>query len=197
MGALLVQELVQQDCVDPVRFEDDLELVSEQRVPGSDHWQLIQDECADRLTELGYAVARESYGTGVNVVGVRPGADPDEGWVIVGAHYDHIPNCSGADDNGSGLAALFEVARILADIPTARSLVVTCWDEEELGRIGSAAQAQAAVLAGQSIAGVINLDSVGVAHSEPNTQVVPEGFNLLFPEQYGELVANEFRADNA
>lgn len=183
------------DCVDQARFEADLEFVSAERVPGSPHWQAVQDLCADRLTELGYAVAREDYGTGINVVGVRPGTELPNEWVIVGGHYDHIPACSGADDNGSGIAATLEVARILADVPTPRTLVITCWDEEELGLIGSAAQAQAAVAAGQVIAGVFSLDSIGAASSEPNTQVVPDGFDLLFPEQYGELEANEFRSD--
>jgi Zn-dependent M28 family amino/carboxypeptidase len=183
------------DCVEQARFEDDLDFVSEVRAPGSDHWQAVQDLCADRLTELGYEVERENYGTGINVVGLRPGTDAADEWVIVGGHYDHISECSGADDNGSGIAAVLEVARILSDLPTSRTLAITCWDEEELGLIGSAAQAQALLDAGQSIAGVINLDSVGAASSEPNSQVVPAGFDLLFPEQYGELEANEFRAD--
>lgn len=183
------------DCVDQARFEADLEFVSQERVPGSPHWQAVQDLCADRLTELGYQVTREDYGTGINVVGKRLGTDLADEWVIVGGHYDHIPACSGADDNGSGVAATLEVARILADVPTSRTLVITCWDEEELGLIGSAAQAQAAVSAGQVIAGVFSLDSIGAASSEPNTQVVPEGFDLLFPAQYGELEASEFRSD--
>src|SRR5690606_29474973 len=42
---------------------------------------------------------------------------------------------------------------------------------------------------------VFSLDSIGAASSEPNSQVVPAGFNLLFPTQYAELEANEFRAD--
>lgn len=183
------------DCVDPVRHQDDLEFISEAREPGSAHWQAVQDLCADRLTELGYEVALEDYGTGTNVVGVRQGTDPAGEWVIVGAHYDHIPACSGADDNGTGVAAALELARILADIPTPRTLVVTCWDEEELGLIGSAAQAQLAIDEGQTIVGVFSLDSIGAASDEPDTQVVPDGFDLLFPDQYAELEANQFRAD--
>src|SRR5690606_8832502 len=132
---------------------------------------------------------------GINVVGLRPGTDLADEWVVVGGHYDHIPDCSGADDNGTGVAATLEVARILADLPTSRTLAITCWDEEELGLIGSAAQAQAFIDSGQAIAGVFSLDSIGAASSEPNSQVVPEGFDLLFPEQYGELEANEFRSD--
>jgi hypothetical protein len=183
------------DCVDQASYEADLEFISAERVPGSPHWQAVQDLCADRLTELGYEVTREDYGTGINVVGLRQGTELPNEWVIVGGHYDHIPGCSGADDNGSGLAATLEVARILADVPTPRTLAIVCWDEEELGLIGSEAQAQAFVQSGQAIAGVFSLDSIGYASSEPNSQVVPEGFDLLFPVQYAELEANEFRGE--
>jgi hypothetical protein len=183
------------DCVDPARHLADLELVSAERVPGSPHWQAVQDLCANRLTELGYEVELQTYATGVNVVGLRPGTDAANEHVIVGAHYDHITGCSGADDNGTGVAAMLEVARILADIPTPRTLMITCWDEEELGLIGSAAQAQLALDEGMVITGAFSLDSIGYASSEPDSQVVPDGFNLLFPTEYAELEANQFRGD--
>jgi hypothetical protein len=183
------------DCVDTQLYVADLEFVSDERTPGSPHWQAVQDLCADRLTELGYEVTLQSYGTGINVVGLRPGTSLPNEHVIVGGHYDHIPACSGADDNGTGIAATLEIARILADIPTPRSLMITCWDEEELGLIGSAAQAQTALDDGVVITGAFSLDSIGYASSEPDSQVVPDGFNLLFPDEYAELEANQFRGD--
>jgi hypothetical protein len=183
------------DCVDPALHLADLEFVSAERVPDSPHWQAVQDLCADRLTELGYEVTLQTYATGVNVVGLRAGTTLPDEHVIVGAHYDHITGCSGADDNGTGVAATLEVARILADIPTPRTLMITCWDEEELGLIGSAAQAQLALDEGMVITGAFSLDSIGYASSEPNSQVVPDGFSLLFPDEYAALEANQFRGD--
>lgn len=183
------------DCVEQSRYEADIQLVDDVRTPGSPHWQAVQDLCFERLTELGYSVERQNYGTGINVVGMRPGTDKPDEHVLVGGHYDHIPDCSGADDNATGIAATLEVARILADIPTSRTLVIVCWDEEELGLIGSAAHAQAALDSGEQLTAVFSLDSIGAASSEPNSQVVPAGFDLLFPTQYAELEANEFRAD--
>jgi hypothetical protein len=183
------------DCVDTELYLADLEFISDERVPGSPHWQAVQDLCADRLTELGYEVTLQSYSTGINVVGRRPGTSLPNEHVIVGGHYDHIPGCSGADDNGTGVAATLEIARILADIPTPRTLLITCWDEEELGLIGSAAQAQAAIDDGLVLTGVFSLDSIGYASSDPDSQEVPDGFNLLFPDEYAELEANQFRGD--
>jgi hypothetical protein len=183
------------DCVDPALHYADLEFISAERVPDSPHWQAVQDLCADRLTELGYEVSLQDYGTGINVVGLRAGTTSPDEHVIVGAHYDHIPGCSGADDNGTGVASALEVARILADIPTPRTLMITCWDEEETGLIGSAAQAQIALDTSLVVTAVFSLDSIGYASDEPNSQMVPAGFDLLFPVEYAELEANEFRGD--
>lgn len=183
------------DCVDPARHLADLEFVSAERTPGSPHWQAVQDLCATRLAELGYDVELHEYGTGVNVIGTRLGTSLPDEHVIVGGHYDHIPACSGADDNGSGVAATLEVARILADLPTPRTLVITCWDEEELGLIGSDAQAQRALDEGMVIHAVFSLDSIGYASDEPDSQEVPAGFDLLFPDEYAQLEADQFRGD--
>lgn len=183
------------DCVDPARYADDLEFVADIRVPGTTHWQAVQDMCFDRLAELGYAVELHDYGTGINVLGTRPGTDAADETVIIGAHYDHIPECTGADDNATGVAAALEAARVLAEVPTSRTIVIACWDEEELGLIGSDAHAQATVDDGDTLSAVFALDMIGYANSEPDTQTVPAGFDLLFPEQYANLEANEFRGD--
>src|SRR5688500_15627143 len=45
---------------------------------------------------------------GVNVVAVREGSSRDA--VVVIAHHDTVPGTGGADDNGSGVVALMELA---------------------------------------------------------------------------------------
>jgi hypothetical protein len=185
------------DCVEQPRYEEDLQFIADLRVPGSAHWQAVQDLCADRLIELGYEVELQAYGTGTNVLGVRPGTEPAGAGerVVVGAHYDHIDACTGANDNATGVAATLELARVLVDVPTPRTLVIACWDEEELGLLGSHAHAQASLDAGEQLAAVFSLDMIGVASDEPDSQFVPDGFDLLFPDQYAELEANQFRGD--
>lgn len=77
------------DCVDQARYEDDLQFVAEVRNPGSPHWQAVQDLCFDRLTELGYAVELQDYGTGVNVIGTRPA--PQRPRLVLGPrHPGHL-----------------------------------------------------------------------------------------------------------
>ena len=182
------------DCADGERYVADLSFIAQERVPDSAHWQDVQDLCAARFAEAGFEVQLHDYGTGVNVVGSLPGTGSEE-LVLFTAHYDHIAGCQGADDNASGVAAVLELARLLASRERERGIVVACWDEEESGLIGSTAWAAEAAAQGAEIAGVFNLDMIGFASDEPNSQQIPKYIDVLFPEEYKELAANEFRAD--
>lgn len=182
-------------CVDRARYLDDLRFVADIRVPGDTHWQAVQDLCFDRLTALGYAVEVQAYGTGVNVVGRKPGAVRPDEQVVLAAHYDHIDGCRGADDNASGVAGVLEAARVLSSASFDRTLVVACWDQEEVGLIGSGVFAKAASDAGDSIIVNFNLEMIGYTSDEPGSQTVPAGFDLLFPEAYQQVETNGFRAD--
>jgi Zn-dependent M28 family amino/carboxypeptidase len=115
--------------------------------------------------------------------------------VIVGAHYDHLPGCPGADDNATGVAGLFELGRMLAEREHARSLVLMCWDEEEDGLIGSMAHAQALAVRGEQVMLAISLEMIGYKSDEPDSQIVPPGFDLAFPEQVQAVEANQRRGD--
>ncbi|MEZ4448404.1 MAG: M20/M25/M40 family metallo-hydrolase [Nannocystaceae bacterium] len=187
-------------CVEEPRYVTDLEFIAAVRTPGSPHWQAVQDLCADRLAELGYEVELHDYGTGVNVLGTRQGSSADAERVLVGAHYDHIAGCTGADDNATGVAGVLEIARVLAEVTTPHTLVIACWDEEELGLVGSkayVAENTAAIAMGTAapFRAVYAYDMIGVKSDEPDTQTFPMGFDLLFPEEYAKLEANQFRAD--
>ncbi|HEU0024618.1 MAG TPA: M20/M25/M40 family metallo-hydrolase [Thermoleophilaceae bacterium] len=86
--------------------------------------------------------------SGTNVLGLIPGTDLADEYVIVGAHYDHVGSsctskeagdsiCNGATDNATGVAAALAIARDIARNPTRRSVVVAFWDREEDGLVGS------------------------------------------------------------
>jgi aminopeptidase YwaD len=68
----------------------------------------------------------------------RDGAARRAGVAIIGTHTDSVPTCTGANDNGSGLALLLEIARVLIrrHPDTAALYVVTAI--EEAGSIGAA-----------------------------------------------------------
>ncbi len=183
------------DCVDAKAYTSDLQFIADIRTPGSPHWQAVQDLCADRLAEYGYEVELQAYGTGTNVVGRRVGtALPDE-VVVIGAHYDHIADCMGADDNATGVAAALEIARLLAKAEFERTVMIGCWDEEEDGLIGSKAFVSTIAQANTNVVVNFNFDVIGFSDSAPDSQTVPAGFDLVFADAYAALEANQFRGD--
>jgi len=101
---------------------------------------------------------------------------PERGWVMICAHYDSISSrqpgwtpanaatlpAPGADDNGTGTAALLEYARVLAkERSTLRQrIVLAFFDGEELFFKGSAAYL-GTLDTPAPYAAVINIDMVG------------------------------------
>jgi hypothetical protein len=98
---------------------------------------------------------------------------PLAGWVMICAHYDSISNRSpgwnpattaapGADDNGTGTAALLEYARVLAEERASlrQRIVLAFFDGEELFFKGSLAYV-GSLGTPAPYAAVINIDMVG------------------------------------
>jgi hypothetical protein len=184
------------DKLDRAAYEADLRFIAAPRPPGSTHWQAVQDRCAESLQASGFTVSRVSAeGVGTSVIGHKQGRDPSLPAVVVGAHYDHIEACAGADDNASGTAAALAVARTLGAHEWARTLYVACWDEEETGLHGSEHWADQIVAGGQALALYLNFDAIAYADDTPNSQTLPPGAELLFPEQIKFLQAREYRGD--
>jgi hypothetical protein len=74
-----------------------------------------------------------------NVVADITGTEKPDEYVIVGAHYDSVPIGAGALDNGTGVAAAMEAARILmeADAKPKRTIRFVLFAGEESGMLGS------------------------------------------------------------
>lgn len=179
-------------CVDRSRWAADVTAIVGARPPGSTHHREVQSLCGDTLAALGYAVELERFEGGVNVVGTLEGATRER--VVVGAHYDHIPGCAGADDNASGVAGVLEIARVLAGHRFDRTVMVACFDDEESGLVGSRAFVQRH-LAQDPIAVAFVFDAIGVRRTAPDTQRVPAGFEVVFPDQVQRLREREHRGD--
>ena len=74
--------------------------------------------------------------TSFNVIGRFEGSSPRQ--IMVGAHIDSsTPEIPGADDDGSGVAAMLEAARVLAAQPHRSTLVFVAFCGEEAGLVGS------------------------------------------------------------
>ncbi len=100
-----------------------------------------------------------------NVIGTLEGTDPEQGIVYMGAHYDSVSAGLGANDDGSGVGAMLEAARVLStevDRPKA-TLKFIAFGAEETGLDGSeyyvAEHAEEVWTKGL---GMINLDMIAV-----------------------------------
>ena len=57
--------------------------------------------------------------------------------VVLGGHFDPVPELSGANDNASGTALLLAIAELLADVDLPFTLRIVPFGSEELGLLGS------------------------------------------------------------
>lgn len=107
-----------------------------------------------------------------NIVGAISGKELNAGAVIVGAHYDSIgtPRDSGsvyapgANDNGSGVAAVLELARIMSATQYKATVMFVLFSAEEIQRQGSIAFAKWIHDDNVDVIGMINLDTIGNIH---------------------------------
>jgi Zn-dependent M28 family amino/carboxypeptidase len=107
-------------------------------------------------------------GVTADAVGNVLAGDPNTARVIVGAHYDAVAGTPGADDNGSGVAAVLAAAEAVSP---ASDVCFVLFDGEEDGLVGS--RAVVAGLGGHRPAEVHVLDTVGYAAHAPGSQRNP------------------------
>jgi hypothetical protein len=108
-----------------------------------------------------------------NVLALLAGSDPrlKNEWVLVTAHFDHngadaAQIFNGADDNGSGIVALIEIAEAYALAAKEgqrpkRSILFAAWNSEERGLLGAWAYTEQPPAPLNTIAAVLNMDMIG------------------------------------
>lgn len=80
-----------------------------------------------------------------NVIGELKGTDSADEIVVVCGHYDTSRNITGASDNAGGTAIVMELARVLAQSPSRRTVRFIAFAGEETGLQGSRHYAEALV----------------------------------------------------
>ena len=119
---------------------------------GSAANEAVRGRIIDELTQLGYKPQVQtafdcgqyfSCATVNNVVARLDGTegDPDTSdAVLLSAHYDSVPAGPGDSDDGTGTAAVLEIARALKAMPAPRhSIILLIDDGEEAGLLGARA----------------------------------------------------------
>ena len=150
---------------------------------------LARDNIADVLESYGLSVQLEGFNYGgqtwYNVVATQPGTESPTYQYIVGAHYDSV-SCPGADDNGSGVAAVVELARVLSQYEFPYTIKYVAFDLEEIGLRGS--QAYVAAHRTENIRAMVNFDMISWRGYEKWMNVAGNTGSAAFKETIAEAM---------
>lgn len=161
----------------------------------------------ERWTGQGYEVLKQEYtlqgirsaNLEVNKIGT---SKPDE-IILIGAHYDSVSGSPGANDNGSGVAVLLEIARQLRPVDTQRSVRFVAFVNEEppfffTKEQGSRVYTKAIDKRDDNIRLMISLETMGYFRDEPHSQSYPPLFSHFYPDK-GNFIAfvSNFRSRRA
>ena len=123
----------------------------------------------------------------------QPGEDAAT--LVVGAHYDSAEGTPGANDNGTGVAALLEIARALSNSPLrpGRRLRLVFFVNEELpyGKtedMGALRHARHLKAQRENVLGMIALETIGYFSNAHGSQRLPFPFNKIYPDT-GHFIA--------
>nr|MBP7276518.1 M28 family peptidase [Kiritimatiellia bacterium] len=154
------------------------------KASGTEGAHRAAEHLAERLDSMGYTPELDVFEDPApggplvfrNVIARTSGSGPVERIILIGAHYDtkgSIENFEGANDSGSGVGALLEILRLVAETPPPPGVEIrgVFFDGEECRRAygprdglhGSRRMAAQAVREGwaSKVAGVIILDMIG------------------------------------
>lgn len=143
------------------------------------------------LEETGYAVNDQSFTsrgqTVNNIEAVLPGHAAADEIIVIGAHYDTVADSPGADDNASGVAAVLELARLLARTTLPRTVRFVAFANEEApffysDEMGSHLYATRAQAQGERITAMFSLETLGYYTDQPGSQRYPFPFSLFYPD---------------
>jgi hypothetical protein len=115
------------------------------------------------------------------------GGSPPQPTILIGAHYDSVFGSPGANDNGSGVAAMLALARRFAGRKTEHTLRFVAFVNEEppyflSGEMGSLVYAERCKARGDKISAMISLETIGYFSDAPNSQTYPSpGLGIFYP----------------
>ena len=106
--------------------------------------------------------------------------------VIVGAHYDSVIGAPGANDNGTGVAAVLALARAFASHKPKRTLRFVAFANEEpphfqTSEMGSLRYAERSKQRGENVVAMLSLETMGYFSDLEGSQVYPPPVGLFYP----------------
>ena len=145
----------------------------------------------------GYTVTPQSYSVeGLQCSNLEiscPGNDAGNAYILIGAHYDSVMGSPGANDNGSGVAALLELSRLFTTLQPKTSVRFVAFVNEEppffyWKNMGSMIYANQAQQRSDNIRFMISLETIGYYNDHPHSQQYPPLLKYFFPDT-GDFIA--------
>jgi Peptidase family M28 len=157
----------------------------------------LRDSLVRRLTQLNYRVELQTglscnrygiCGSPTNIIATPPNFEPSNNpdTVLLAAHYDSVPAGPGAGDDGAGVAAVMEIARILISRPSRHPVILLLSDGEEAGLLGALLFVREHPLA-HTVKAAVNLEGRG--DSGPSLMFETGSANTWLMKLYGASVA--------
>ena len=156
-----------------------------------------RDYIAGQFEASGYEVEFQSYEFDgddyANIEVTRAGNRLADEIILVGAHYDAVVGAPGANDNGSGVAVLLELAHRFSKVELPSTLRFVAFVNEEpphftTGSMGSEVYARRAARQGENIVAMFALETIGYYRDAPGSQYYPPPLNFFYPNQ-GNFIA--------
>ncbi|MDQ4123016.1 MAG: M28 family peptidase [Acidobacteriota bacterium] len=199
-------EALTSNVVDAKQLLRDVEILASDemqgRAPDTPGGAKAREYIVGRFKESGLKPINDSYiktfkfgrttqKNGTNVIGYVKGKKTPEKYIVVTAHYDHegVKNgaiYNGADDNASGTAALFALAKYFSKNQPANSIIFAALDAEESGLQGSKKFVAEPPVKKESIVLNVNMDMI--SHNDKNELYAVGTFHYPFLKTYLEKV---------
>lgn len=170
---------------------------------GERNWQTPKslDRAADyiegQFKACGYKVKIQEYQYNEqsyrNIVAEEPGTTKSDEIIVLGAHYDSVLGCPGANDNGTGVASLLCLAKMIRGERFPRTVRFVAFPNEEspffgTEGMGSYQYARNCCRANERILAMLSLETLGYYCDERNSQAYPSLLRWFYPDT-GNFVA--------
>ncbi len=133
-----------------------------------------------------YSVYQGEYD---NIIATYDGIIMSECKIIIGGHYDSVPNSFGADDNASAIAGLLATAKAIKDIYPSLPIMFVAFNREEDGLLGSQEFVNTLPISLQKqIKCVHILEMIGYCNHQTNSQHIPEELPIKI-SNIGDFIA--------
>ena len=147
------------------------------RYTGSVNCSLAAQYIYDSFQDMGLSVEFYNWSYGKfkskDVVATLPGTDLNStAQYSLCGHYDTVAVAPGADDDGSGTAAVLAIAYVLSKYQFNHTIKFITFSGEEVGTYGSFTYAREASYRGDNIVAVLNMDMIGYANTTEGGRIL-------------------------